>query len=65
MFSIHFDVDSQELGKLFHIRFFNWIGKGIVQPRPERPPFQAMKALGIPIPLHVSLQPEVLENDGW
>jgi hypothetical protein len=39
-FSIHFDVDSQELGQLFHDRFFNWIGQGIVQPRPERPPIQ-------------------------
>jgi hypothetical protein len=38
-FSIHFDADSQELGQLFHARFFNWIGKGMVQPRPERPPF--------------------------
>jgi hypothetical protein len=25
-FSIHFDVDSEELGKLFHVGFFNWIG---------------------------------------
>jgi hypothetical protein len=43
-FSIHFDVDSQELGQLFHARFFNWIGQGVVQPRPERPPFQAPQA---------------------
>jgi hypothetical protein len=61
MFSIHFDVDSQELDQLFHARFFNWIGQGIVQPRHERPPFQAPQALNIPILPHVSLQPEVPE----
>jgi hypothetical protein len=64
-FSIHFDVDSQELGQLFHARFFNWIGQGIVQPRPERPPFQSPQAHGILVPPHVSLQHEVPENDGW
>jgi hypothetical protein len=37
----------------------------VVQPRPERPPFQAPQALGILVPPHVSLQPKVLENDGW
>jgi hypothetical protein len=64
-FSIHFDVDSRELGHLFQNGFFNWIGKGVVQPRPERPPFQDPQAPGIPMPLHVSLQPEVPKNDGW
>jgi hypothetical protein len=64
-FSIHFDADSQELGQLFQAGFFNWIGQGVVQPRPERPPFQAPQAPGIPVPPHVSLQPEVPENDGW
>jgi hypothetical protein len=64
-FSIHFDVDSHELGQLFHARFFNWIGQRIVQPRPERPPFQAPQAPSILVPPHVSLQPKVLENDGW
>jgi hypothetical protein len=53
-FSIHFDVDSKELGQLFHARFFNWIRQGIVQPRPERPPFQAPQAPSIPVPPHVS-----------
>jgi hypothetical protein len=38
-FSIHFDADLQELGQLFQAGFFNWIGKGVVQPRPESPPF--------------------------
>jgi hypothetical protein len=37
----------------------------VVQPRPERPPFQAPHVPGIPMPPHVSLQLEVLENDGW
>jgi hypothetical protein len=37
----------------------------VVQPRPERPPFQAPHVLCIPVPPHVSLQPEVPENDGW
>jgi hypothetical protein len=50
---------------LFHAGFFNWIGQGIVQPRPGRPPFQAQQAPSIPVPPHVSLQPEVPENDGW
>jgi hypothetical protein len=43
-FSIHFDADSQELGQLFQAIFFNWIGQGVVQPRPERPPFQVPQA---------------------
>jgi hypothetical protein len=37
----------------------------VVQPRIERPPFQAPHVHGIPVPPHVSLQPEVPENDGW
>jgi hypothetical protein len=37
----------------------------VIQPRPERPPFQAPQAPSIPVPPHVSLQPEVPENDGW
>jgi len=63
-FSIHFDVDSEELDQLFHARLFNWIGQRIVQPRPERPPFQAPQSTGIPVPPHVCLHPEVPENDG-
>jgi hypothetical protein len=64
-FSIHFDADSQELGQLFQAQFFNWIGKGVVTPRPKRPPFQSPHVPGIPVPPHVSLQLEVPENDGW
>jgi hypothetical protein len=64
-FSIHFDLDSQHLGQLFQARFFNWIGQGVVQPKPERPPFHVLQAAGIPVPPHISLQLEVLENDGW
>jgi hypothetical protein len=64
-FSIHFDVESQELGQLFQARFFNWIGQGVVQPRLERPPFQAPQAPGIHVLPHVSLQPKVPKNDGW
>jgi hypothetical protein len=64
-FSIHFDVDSQDLGQLFQAGFFNWIGQGVVQPRPERPPFKAPQAPGVPVHPHVSLQPKVPENDGW
>jgi hypothetical protein len=37
----------------------------VVQPRPERPPFQVLQAPGILVPPHVSLQPEVPKNDGW
>jgi hypothetical protein len=64
-FSIHFDIDSQELGQLFQAGFFNWIGQGVVQPRHERPPFKYPQASGILVPPHVSLQPKVPENDGW
>jgi hypothetical protein len=64
-FSIHFDDDSQELGQLFKVGFFNWIGQGVFQPRPKRPPFQVLQAPGISVPPHVSLQPKVPENDGW
>jgi hypothetical protein len=39
-FSIHFDAESQELGQLFQVGFSNWIGKEVVQPSLERPPFQ-------------------------
>jgi hypothetical protein len=63
-FSIHFDVDFEELGQLFHVGFFNWIGQGIVQPRPERPSFQSPQAPSIHVPPHVSLQPKVPKNDG-
>jgi hypothetical protein len=55
MFSIHFDVDSQELGQLFQAKIFNWIMQVVVQPRLERPSFQVLQALGIPVPPHVSL----------
>jgi hypothetical protein len=64
-FSIHFDANPQELNQLFQAGFFNWIGQGVVQPRPERPPFQPHHVPGIPVPPHVSLQLEVPENDGW
>jgi hypothetical protein len=37
----------------------------VAQPRPDRPPFQAPQVLGILVPTHVSLKPEVLENDRW
>jgi hypothetical protein len=40
IFSIHFDVNPQELNHLFQDRFLNWIGNGIFHPRPKRPPFQ-------------------------
>jgi hypothetical protein len=41
IFSIHFDVDPQELNQLFQARFFKFVGQGVFQPhpRPERPPF--------------------------
>jgi hypothetical protein len=50
---------------MFQVGFFNWIGKGIVQPQLERPPFQPQNILGIHVPPHVSMQPEVPANDGW
>jgi hypothetical protein len=64
-FSIHFDANLQELCQLFQFGFFNWIGKGVVQPRPEMPPFQAPEVPGIPVPPHVSLQPKIPQNDRW
>jgi hypothetical protein len=37
----------------------------VAQPRPERPPFQAPHVSSILVPSHVSLQPEVSENERW
>jgi hypothetical protein len=54
-FSIHFDANTQELNSRFQAGFFNWIGKGIVQPRPKRLPFQPQNVPGILVPPHVSL----------
>ena len=59
------EIEPQELNQLFQARFFNWIGQGVVQPRLERPPFQAPHVLSVPVPPYVSLQPEVPENDKW
>jgi hypothetical protein len=64
-FSIHFDADPQDLNQLFQYGFFNWIGQGVVQPRQERPHFQASHVPRILVTPHVSLQPEVPENDRW
>jgi hypothetical protein len=65
-FSIHFDVDPQELNQLFQAGFFNLVGHGILHPRPDRPPFQPPQNFpSILVPPHVSLQPEVPANDGW
>jgi hypothetical protein len=50
---------------LFQGIFFNYIGQGMVRPRPERPPFQSPQAPSIHVPPHVSLQPAVPENGGW
>jgi hypothetical protein len=65
-FSIHFDVDPQELNQLFQDGFFNLVGHGILQPHTERPPFQPHQNFsGIHVPPHVSMQPEPPANDGW
>jgi hypothetical protein len=65
-FSIHFDVDPQELNRLFQVGFFKWIGRGIVHPQPERPHFQPLHNIPvILVPPRVSLQLEVSTNDGW
>jgi hypothetical protein len=65
-FSIHFDVDPQELNQFFQVGFFNLVGQGILQPRPERPPFQPHQNFsGVCVPPHVSMQPEPPINDGW
>jgi hypothetical protein len=65
-FSIHFDVDPQELNHLFQAGFFNLVGQGILQPRLERSPFQAHHNLYvIPVPPHISMQPGPPTNDGW
>jgi hypothetical protein len=66
IFSIHFDVDPQELNQLFQVGFFNWVGHGIIHPQPKIPPFQPPPNIPhIPVPPHVSLQLEVPTNDGW
>jgi hypothetical protein len=67
-FSIHFDVDPQELNQLFHVGFFNLVGQGVFQPHPipKRPPYQPHPSLSnVHFSAHVSLQPEVPINDGW
>jgi hypothetical protein len=54
------------LNNLFQASFFNLVGQGIFQPRPEKPPCQAHQNIpGIPIPPHVSMRPEPPANDGW
>jgi hypothetical protein len=63
-FSIHFDVDPQELNHLFQYWVFNLVGQGILQPRPERPPFQPhQNSSSIRVPPHVSMQPKPPAND--
>jgi hypothetical protein len=65
-FSIHLDVDPQELNYLFQVGFFDWVSNGIMHPQPERTPFKPPRNIhGILIPTHVSLQPEVPTNDSW
>jgi hypothetical protein len=65
-FSIHFDVDTQELNHIFQVGFFNLVGQGILQCRPKRPPFQAhQNFFGIRVPPHVSMLPEPPANDDW
>ena len=65
-FSIHFNVDPQEWNQLFQVVFFNLVDQGILQPRPERPPFQPHQNFyGVCVPPHVFMQPEKHVNDGW
>jgi hypothetical protein len=65
-FSIHFDVDQQELNLLFQVAFFNLVGHGILQPRPKIAPFQPhQNVFGICVPPHVSMQPKPPSHDGW
>jgi hypothetical protein len=47
------------------MNFLTRLGKEWSNLCQKRPPFQASHVSGIPVPPHVSLQPEVLENDGW
>ena len=55
-FSKHFDDDPQDLNQLFQDGFFNIVVQGIMQPRPERPPFQPHQNFsGIYVPPHVSM----------
>jgi hypothetical protein len=67
-FSIHFDVDPQKLNQLLQTNFFNLLGQGAFHPHPipKRPPYQPLPGiLNVRVPPHVSLQPEVLVNNGW
>jgi len=65
-FSIHFDDDPHELNYLFQVGFFNLVGQGILQPIPERPPFQPHQNFSsIHVPPHVSMQLEPPASDGW
>jgi hypothetical protein len=65
-FSIHFDNDPQDLSQIFQAGFFNLVGQEILQPIPERPPFQPhQKISGVYVPPHVSMQLERPTNDVW
>ena len=64
-FSIHFDVDPQELNQFFQDGFFNLVDLGIMKPRPESPHFHPHQNLsGICLPPHVSMLLEPPANDG-
>jgi hypothetical protein len=65
IFSIHFDIDPQELNQLFQVGFFNCVGHGIMHPQPKIPHFQPPQNIpDILVPPHVSLQPKIPANDG-
>jgi len=67
-FSIHFDVDTQELNQLLQTGFFKLVFQGALHPHhiPKRPPYQPHPSiLNVRVPPHVSLQLEVSVNNGW
>jgi hypothetical protein len=62
-FSIHFDDDPHEFNHIFQDGLFNLVGQEILQPQPERMPFQVHhKFFGIQVPPHVSMRPEMPTN---
>jgi hypothetical protein len=68
IFSIHFDVDSEEFNHLLQIGFLNLAGQGAFHPYPrhERPLYQHHPNISnVHVPPYVSLQLEVPVNDDW
>jgi hypothetical protein len=67
-FSIHFDVDPQELNQLFQAGFFNLVGQGVFQPHLDlRDPLSNLIRISQVSMFHLMSHSSQrsLVNDGW